>query len=79
MRLTTVVWNFGACLLIPCFLSAQTGSTPATGPAEDDVRQEIRQVEAILPKLPDRGAGLFLLAHDYAHIGDFQKALSLLR
>jgi sugar lactone lactonase YvrE len=43
------------------------------------VTEEIHEVEDLLPKLPDRAAALFLLAHDYAQIGNVDKALSLLR
>jgi sugar lactone lactonase YvrE len=43
------------------------------------VRAEIRAVEDLLPKIPDRGAALFLLARRYAHLGDRQRALALLK
>ena len=43
------------------------------------VREEIKQIESVLDKLPDRGAALFLLAHDSAHLGQRDKALSLLK
>ena len=56
-------------------------STPSpTAPADaDNVRAEIRSLESILPKVPDRGATLFLLARRYAHLGDLEKALALLK
>jgi hypothetical protein len=41
------------------------GNTPADAP---QVQQEIHPIESMLAKLPDRGAALFLLAHDYAHL-----------
>jgi len=40
---------------------------------------EIKTLEAILPHAPDRGAALFLLAHDYARLGEHAKALDLLK
>ena len=81
-HLTDIVASAGLCLSLSLtnFLSAQTGTALAVAPADAaEVRQEIQEVEGILPKLPDRGAALFLLAHDYAHLGDADKALSLLR
>jgi sugar lactone lactonase YvrE len=81
-----------ACLLIVCGIgfpfarqstptASQQGSTAgSTQPAETQkVRAEIRAVENVLPKIPDRGAALFLLARRYAHLGELQKALSLLK
>jgi hypothetical protein len=43
------------------------------------VQQEIQLYEKVLPFLPDRGPALFGLAHDYAHLGDLPKAMSLLK
>ncbi len=43
------------------------------------VRAEIGRIEGALPKIRDRGAALYLLAQRYAHLGDLQKALALLR
>jgi hypothetical protein len=61
----------------------QASSTASTAPEEpsdaESVRAEIGSLEAILPKVPDRGATLFLLAQQYAHIGELQKALTLLK
>jgi len=45
----------------------------------EKVRAEIRAVENVVPKIPDRGAALFLLARQYAHLGELQKALALLK
>ena len=42
------------------------------------LRDEIKVVEGLLPRLADRGAALYLLAHHYAHLGDQPKALALL-
>jgi hypothetical protein len=42
-------------------------------------RDEVKAVEEMLPRLVDRGAALFLLAHDYARLGERAKALDLLR
>lgn len=80
MRLPVAVWSFCSFLLISVISVAQSNSTTATLPPDAaEVKQEIEQMEGLLPKLPDRGAALFLVAHDYAHIGNFEKALSLLR
>ncbi|MBV9483479.1 MAG: hypothetical protein JO249_22425 [Acidobacteria bacterium] len=68
------------CLFFKLFFLGQVGTTTPV-PAADAaaVREEIQQVADLLPKLPDRGAALFLIAHDYAHLGDADKALSFLR
>jgi sugar lactone lactonase YvrE len=58
----------------------QDAGTSVTAPADaENVRAEIRSLEAVLSKVPDRGALLFLLARRYAHLGELQKALALLR
>jgi len=57
-----------------------TSAASVTVPADSDrVRDEIRSIEALLSKVPDRGATLFLLARKYAYLGELQKALALLR
>src|SRR3984893_9208419 len=48
-------------------------------PDVSPVEQEIQQVESMLPKLLDRGAALFLLAHDYARLGNLARGFSLLK
>lgn len=81
-----------ACLLIVCGItfpfarqstrtaSQQGSAAGSTQPADaKKVRAEIRAVENVLPKIPDRGAALFLLARRYAHLGELQKALALLK
>ena len=58
----------------------QDAGVSVTAPADaENVRAEIRSLEAILAKVPDRGALLFLLARRYAHLGELQKALALLK
>src|ERR1051326_8765522 len=42
------------------------------------VRSQIRAVEEILPRTPERGAALFLLAQLYSRIGELRKTLALL-
>ena len=80
MNLIHIIKAAGFCLFFSLLLSAQTTTTPAVPPSDaTETKQEIQQVEGLLSKLPDRGAALFLLAHDYAHLGDVEKALSLLR
>jgi len=80
------------CFLIACGVgfsatgklaptTSQQGATLSSAQPADakKVRAEIRAVENILPKIPDRGAALFLLARRYAHLGNQQKALALLK
>ena len=43
------------------------------------LRDEIKSLEQLLARAPDRGAALFLLAHDYARLGGQAKALDLLK
>ena len=58
----------------------QDSPSPVTAPDEaGNVRAEIRLLETIVPRVRDRGAILFLLARNYAHMGDLQKALALLK
>src|SRR5260370_36564318 len=60
--------------------SQQKSTATASQPADaEEVRAEIRDVENVLPKIPDRGAALFLLARRYAHLGEMPKALALLK
>jgi len=56
-------------------------STPSPTPPADaeNVRAEIRLLESVLPRVLDRGATLFLLARNYARVGEQQKALALLK
>lgn len=71
-----------AIWLLACvpFLASQTASNVAVGPADAaEVRQEIQLVESLMPTLRDRGAALFLLAHDYAHLGQLDKPTALLK
>jgi len=81
-----------ACLLIVCGIGVSVArqSTPTASPRgsaagsvqpadAQKVRAEIRAVENVLPKVPDRGAALFLLARQYAHLGELQKALAQLK
>src|SRR5260370_33527996 len=55
--------------------------TPVQVPASDSqhLRDAIKALEQLLPRLVDRGAALFLLAHDYARLGELEKALDLLK
>jgi hypothetical protein len=80
MKASTALYCFSFLFLVKAFDFAQQGLTvPAIPPADaSQVQQEIHQVEATLASLPDRGVALFLLAHDYAHLGNLEKAFSLL-
>lgn len=79
MKLRIAMHCLSSCLLILVFASAQSNTSAAPSPDAAEVQQEIQQVETLLPKLPDRGAALFLLAHDYAQVGALEKALSVLK
>lgn len=54
-------------------------SMPAAIAGSQRLREETKMLEQILPRLTDRGAALFLLAHDYARLGEPAKALDLLK
>jgi hypothetical protein len=54
-------------------------STLAADNDAEKTRAEISSIETVLPRIADRGAGLFLLARRYAHVGDQAKALELLK
>lgn len=68
-----------SCATIPTL--PQTSATPSVTPAPvgdpQRLRDEIRAVERLLPRLPDRGSALYLLAHHYARPGEQPKALAL--
>ena len=64
----------------PDTAALQQASAPVL--AADNVqrlRDEIKAAEEILPRLVDRAAALYLLAHHYARLGEHAKALSLLK
>jgi sugar lactone lactonase YvrE len=81
MNIRMALYCFVCFSLVPVFgFTQQPSSVPATPPADaSQVEQEIHQIETALATIPDRGAALFFLAHDYAHLGKVQKALSLLK
>jgi len=60
--------------------SQQDSAAASAQPADaQKVRAEIRAVDNLMPRVTDRGASLFLLARRYAHLGELQKALALLK
>ena len=61
--------------------SPQQNSTAPIHPPPDAavVHAEVQKIEYSLSQIPDRGAALFLLAKRYAHLGEVQKALALLK
>jgi hypothetical protein len=65
----------------PLISFARQAPTPPNSVSPDNAmrRAEIQKVEESLPKIADRGAGLFFLARRYAQVGDFDKALSMLK
>src|SRR5215469_6331701 len=60
---------------------AQADTSRQTVPSDLSrrLRDEIKTLEAIVPHAADRGAPLFLLAHDYARLGEYEKALDRLK
>lgn len=73
----TAVWH-------PCLAATRAGTdaaqqTAAPTPVSERLREEIKSLKEILPRVTDRGATLFLLAHDYARLGEQAKALDLLK
>ena len=58
-------------------LSAQASAV--SDAAAQRLRGEIARLDALLPRLVDRGPALFLLAHHYARLGEKAKALALLK
>jgi hypothetical protein len=59
--------------------AAPQTSVPLPPAVSKPLRDEIKFLEEILPGASDRGAALFLLAHDYARLGQQAKALDLLK
>jgi hypothetical protein len=57
----------------------QEASAPPPLSGSHHLQEEIKAVKEELPRLADRGAALFLLAHDYARLGELAKALDLLK
>jgi hypothetical protein len=77
-----ISWSGVLLFLVPPLVGlAQQNSTapPGAPPDAPRVRAEIQRIADALPKIRDRGAALYLLAKDYAHLGELQKALTLLR
>ena len=70
---------FVAHALSACAKTDAAQQTSAPVSISQRLHDEIKAVEEILPRLADRGAALFLLAHDYARLGDQGKALDLLK
>ena len=82
-----------ACLLIVCLSNIGLSTTrialddepcrnsamPQAPPDSEDVLAEIHKLESVLPKVPDQAAVLFLLATEYAHLGNMGKAVALLK
>ena len=88
MRTLVVV---SAILMVHCIapwglvLRSSATAAPQDSPAQQvspaeaaRVRSQIRAVEEILPRTPERGAALFLLAQMYSRIGELRKTLALL-
>jgi hypothetical protein len=60
------------------FAQQNSSPPPAVSPDTARFRGEIERIEAVLPKIADRGAALYFLARRYAQVGDRKKSLSLL-
>jgi sugar lactone lactonase YvrE len=63
----------------PTVAPQQPQAAVASPAASQRLRDEIKAVEGLLPRLADRGAALYLLAHHYARLGEPAKALALLK
>jgi DNA-binding beta-propeller fold protein YncE len=68
-----------ALLLIATRTFPQQSSAPSERPDSGPLRDEIQTIEKLLSRLPDRAPALFVLAHDYASLGDLRKGMSLLQ
>src|SRR5262252_7997480 len=87
-RAAIIIRRFVVCalalytLLVEARVQADA-SQPATiaVPASvyERLRGETKTLQAILPRAVDRGAVLFLLAHDYARLDEHAKALDSLK
>jgi hypothetical protein len=66
-------------LRLSCFAQQNSTAPHEAPPDATPIRAEIQKLEDSLPKIPDRGAALFLLARRYAHLGELEKALALLK
>src|SRR5215468_6770243 len=80
--LAWLLLSIALLFIVPLGGSAQQNPPPAQPIAPADaarMRAEIARVEEALPKIPDRGAALFLLARRYARLGELQNALTLLK
>lgn len=72
----------GIGLLLCCragALPALAQQAPSASPESQMRRAEVREVEALLPALADRGAALFFLARRYAQLGELDKSLALVK
>lgn len=84
-RGTTIASLIVACVLYTSFVGAcaqadgSQVSTALPASVSESLHSQIKTLEGILPRAVDRGAVLFLLAHDYARLGEHAKALDLLR
>jgi hypothetical protein len=58
---------------------AVPSAPPPTSSDRARIHAEITRIEEAMPKSSDRGAGLFLLATEYVRLGDWAKAISLLK
>jgi len=76
---TFMRWSACLTLSVISILDIQAQQSTPPAPPESEVRAEIAGTEALLPKLADRGAALYLMATDYATLGDTTKALRLLK
>jgi hypothetical protein len=80
MKISTLLYYPTCLLLAQAFGFSQEIAGSSALPADAaDTQQEIQQVEKLVPRLIDRGAALYLLAHDQAHLGYTEKAFTLLK
>lgn len=62
-----------------CFAWQNSTASVQAPDAAARARAEIQRIEDALPRILDRGAALYLLAERYARLGEFPRALSLLK
>ena len=89
LAVTAALLAPSVCLAPWSAQSTSTGSPQAQQAGQDAppaevgdpqrLRDEIKIVEGLLPRLADRVAAWYLLAHHYARLGDSAKALELLK
>jgi hypothetical protein len=77
--MNTRFWSLIVIVALPLMTPGQQESVAPVVVDAAPAREEIQTIEKLLPQLADRAPALFQLAHDYAHLGDLKKGMSLLK